>query len=283
MERAAARASRVAVLTRPAGRNEALADRLRAAGWTPCVLPALAIHALPVAADDLPRPADHDMVVFVSGNAARQYLDQLARIGACTAWPRQVVVATVGPASAAGLREMPGFGANTTVLHPGDEAASHDSEALWEVLRGLPRLPARVLLVRGTQGRDWLGDKLAGHGVVVTRHAAYARSPAQWDESELSRLRRWAAEGVFPTWLITSGEGADAVRATAGRGAGRLVAALPLRPDPSLARRPRARTGRWSRAAGNGKNLHAQRRVDFPGFCCCLIRCFGLTPNTIAS
>lgn len=211
MDGAVAQAPRVAVLTRPAGRNEALAQRLRGAGWTTCVLPALEIQPLPAAAD-LPRPAHFDLVIFVSANAARCYLDQLAQAGGPQSWPPAVVAATVGPASAAGLHELPAFGANTTVLHPGDQAPSHDSEALWDVLRGLPRLPARVLLVRGTQGRDWLGDQLQAHGVAVTRHAAYARRPAPWDASEFARLRRWAGQGVKPTWLITSGEGADAVR-----------------------------------------------------------------------
>lgn len=238
MDGAAARALRVAVLTRPAGRNEALADRLRGAGWTPCILPALEIQPLPADAG-LPRPADFDLVVFVSANAARCYLDQLAQAGAPQAWPPAVAAATVGPASAAGLHALPAFGANTTVLHPDDQAPSHDSEALWDVLRGLPRLPARVLLVRGTQGRDWLGDQLQAHGVAVTRHAAYARRPAPWDASEFARLRRWAAQGVKPTWLITSGEGADAVRnhlQTAGLGAWWANCGFVLT-HPSLVRR----------------------------------------------
>ncbi|KAG1386426.1 hypothetical protein G6F59_016868 [Rhizopus arrhizus] len=127
---------RVAVLTRPAGRNEALAGRLTDAGWSACILPALEIHALDGAAADLPRPADFDMVVFVSGNAGKQYLDQLARADGSSVWPAATIAATVGPASAQGLRESPGFGANTTVLHPGADAPSHDSEALagtgWE-------------------------------------------------------------------------------------------------------------------------------------------------------
>jgi len=204
---------RVAVLTRPAGRNEALAGRLTDAGWSACILPALEIHALDVAAADLPRPADFDMVVFVSGNAGKQYLDQLARADGSSVWPAATIAATVGPASAQGLRESHGFGANTTVLHPGADAPSHDSEALWDVLCGLPQLPARVLLVRGTQGRDWLGDRLEAHGVAVTRHAAYLRRPANWDAAQLATLRGWADAGVSATWLITSGEGADAVRA----------------------------------------------------------------------
>ncbi len=209
---AAAEGPRIAVLTRPAGRNETLAGRLRGAGWQPCILPALEIHALPVASADLPRPSAYDLVVFVSGNAARQYLDQLAEADGAVAWPAGVAAATVGPASAQALRESGWFGANTTVLHPDESAASHDSEALWRVLQGLPRLPARVLLVRGTQGRDWLGDQLQAHGASVTRHAAYLRRPADWSPAQLAALRQWADSGAIATWLITSGEGADAVR-----------------------------------------------------------------------
>ncbi|MDH0740048.1 uroporphyrinogen-III synthase [Achromobacter spanius] len=205
--------ARVAVLTRPEGRNEALAGRLTDAGWHACVLPALEIHAFDVPAAQLPRPADFDMVVFVSGNAAKQYLRQLSAAHGEGAWPAEVIAATVGPASAQALRESAAFCANTTVLHPGDDAPSHDSEALWEVLCGLPSLPSRVLLVRGTQGRDWLGDKLEAHGAAVTRHAAYLRRPAVWDAEALAALRRWADAGVGATWLITSGEGADAIRA----------------------------------------------------------------------
>lgn len=210
---AAVELPRVAILTRPEGRNEALAGRLLGAGWTPCMLPALEIQALPVAAGGPPRPADYDLVVFVSGNAARLYLDQWAQSDGTVSWPTGVMAATVGPASAQALRESACFGANTTVLHPPESAPSHDSEALWEVLLGLPQLPGRVLLVRGTQGRDWLGDKLEAHGVAVTRHAAYLRRPARWGADQVASLWRWADAGIPATWLITSGEGADAVRA----------------------------------------------------------------------
>ena len=205
--------AQVAVLTRPEGRNEALAGRLASAGWAARILPALEIHSLDVPAAQLPRPADFDMVVFVSGNAAKQYLGQLAAAHGAAPWPDGVIAATVGPASAQALRELAAFGANTTVLHPGDDAPSHDSEALWAVLGRLPALPGRVLLVRGTQGRDWLGDQLQAHGAAVTRHAAYLRRPASWNADQLACLRRWAEAGVPATWLITSGEGADALRA----------------------------------------------------------------------
>lgn len=209
---AAAEGPRIAVLTRPAGRNETLAGRLLGAGWQTCILPALEIQPLPVAPSDLPRPSGYDLVVFVSGNAARQYLEQLVLADGAVAWPTSVAAATVGPASAQALRESGFFGANTTVLCPDETAASHDSEALWRVLQDQPRLPGRVLLVRGTQGRDWLGDKLEAHGASVTRHAAYQRHPAHWSPVALAALRQWADAGASATWLITSGEGADAVR-----------------------------------------------------------------------
>ncbi|MGB3433586.1 uroporphyrinogen-III synthase [Achromobacter sp.] len=209
---AAAELPRVAILTRPDGRNEALAGRLLGAGWTPCILPALEIQALPAAAGGPPRPSDYDMVVFVSGNAARLYLEQWAQADGPVPWPAGVIAATVGPASAQALRQSACFGANTTVLHPPESAPSHDSEALWQVLQGLAQRPRRVLLVRGTQGRDWLGDQLEAHGAAVTRHAAYLRRPASWDADQLASLRCWAGADVPATWLITSGEGADALR-----------------------------------------------------------------------
>lgn len=77
----------LAVLTRPSGRNEALAARLRAHGWEACVLPALEILPLDCL-EGLPMPEDYDMVVFVSGNAARLYLDQLTRARGGFSWPR---------------------------------------------------------------------------------------------------------------------------------------------------------------------------------------------------
>ena len=201
----------LAVLTRPSGRNEALAARLRAHGWEACVLPALEILPLDCL-EGLPMPEDYDMVVFVSGNAARLYLDQLTR-------------ARGG---------FPGPGRDRRHCRPGQRARPARTARLWREYNspasagrraqprfrspvgraaGLPALPARTLLVRGTQGRDWLGDTLAAHGVRVARHAAYDRQPAVWEAQSLAPLKRRAEAGLPATWLITSGEGADAALA----------------------------------------------------------------------
>ncbi|WP_050849460.1 uroporphyrinogen-III synthase, partial [Bordetella pertussis] len=171
--------SQIAILTRPQGRNGALAQRLHDAGWQTLCLPALRIEPLPPENGVVPLPRDYDLVVFVSGNAARLYLEQLRERGELP-WPAGAVAATVGPASARALLDSGQFGADTTVLHPAETAPTHDSEALWALLRARPALPRRALLVRGTQGRDWLADRLVAAGVEVSRHAVYRRRPAPW-------------------------------------------------------------------------------------------------------
>jgi uroporphyrinogen-III synthase len=209
----------IAVLTRPEGRNEALARRLRDAGWQALVLPALLIEPLPEAAAP-PMPGDFDLVVFVSGNAARLYLEQLAQYLPQGGWPAGARAATVGPASAQALRESPLWGPQATVLHPPADAQAHDSEALWNRLsQDAP--PRRVLLVRGAQGRDWLANRLQEAGAQVVRHALYRRQPAVWADACVRQLQAWAGAQppVHPVWLLTSAEGMDAV-ACAARGQG---------------------------------------------------------------
>lgn len=204
-----------AVLTRPAGRNEALAARLSAAGWQALMLPALVLEPLETA-DPVPAPGDFDLVVFVSGNAARLYLAQ-AKLP--EGWPAATLAATVGPASAQALREAPQFGPQGRIVHPPAEAPTHDSEALWQLLssQGLPR---RALLVRGEAGRDWLAERLARAGVEVHSHALYRRRPAAWPQDSVRQLRRLADDArSSPVWLLTSIAGIDAA-ADAARAAG---------------------------------------------------------------
>ncbi|SOE49345.1 Uroporphyrinogen-III synthase [plant metagenome] len=200
-------ASRLAVLTRPAGRNEALAERLRAQGWETLALPALRI--VPLVPQPLPRPADYDVVVFVSGNAVRHYFSSLAQTPGTPVWPAATAAAVVGEASAAALRAVPRWPAGAVLLQPA-EGASQDSEALWEVLRARPA-SRRVLIVRGTEGRDWLAEQLAGQGVQVDICAVYARQPETWSPGALARLHEAARDGQAAHWLITSAESLQAV------------------------------------------------------------------------
>jgi uroporphyrinogen-III synthase len=201
-----------AVLTRPAGRNGVLAGRLAKAGWQVHEWPALQIEPLSGMPGGIPLPQDYDLAVFVSGNAAAYYLAQIAKLGV-DRWPASCVAAAVGPGTAARLRESGRLDQGCAIVHPTEEAPRHDSEALWDLLKARGPVPRRVLLVRGTEGRDWLAERLREHGALVHPHAVYRRAPARWDAGVLACLDGWAGAGVHPAWLLTSGESIDAVRA----------------------------------------------------------------------
>ena len=91
-----------AILTRPAGRSDALVRALCQKGWRVIECPALAIRPAPVESwFTLPRPAEFDMVVFVSGAAVAGYARQL---GKGVVWPLTTLIAAVGPATAQAAR-----------------------------------------------------------------------------------------------------------------------------------------------------------------------------------
>lgn len=201
------------VLTRPAGQNAALAACLRERGRVVLELPALQLTALAVTPPD---PAGFDLVVFVSGNAVRMFLDARHSATGPLSWPAGVPAATVGPSSAAALRAHAGFGAMPDILQPAADAASFDSESLWQELERLPVMPQRVLLVRGGvgqagSGRDWLAGRLRAAGADVTVHCAYRREPAAWEPDASAFLLALATTQQTAIWLFTSREGVDAV------------------------------------------------------------------------
>jgi uroporphyrinogen-III synthase len=199
------------ILCRPAGQNEALAERLRAAGREVLCLPALVLT--PLVDQALPDLSGIDLVVFVSGNAARFFLDQRQREQPGQTWPAQLAAATVGPGSAAALRAHPSFGEQAELVTPPSCSAQFDSEALWQALQARPQALRTVLIVRGTQGRDWLAGRLREAGVEVRIHTAYRRAPAPWTDPERAALQALAARGAPAVWLLTSVEGVDAVAA----------------------------------------------------------------------
>ena len=197
------------ILCRPAGQNEALAERLHAAGREVVTLPALSLTAS--ADEPLPSLTDFDLVMFVSGNAARFFLDRRLREDPGAVWPAHVAAATVGPGSAAAVRAHPSFGAQAELVTPPPCAAQFDSEALWNTLQARQQALRKVLIVRGTQGRDWLAGRLREAGVEVRIHTAYRREPAAWTPQAAAFLHALATRHAPAVWLLTSVEGVDAV------------------------------------------------------------------------
>lgn len=200
------------VLTRPAGKNEALAARLQAAGCTTLLLPALRIHPL-AGNKPPPMPGDYDFIIFVSSNAVHHYLDALGRYGQDAPWPSGTRVATVGAGSAALLYES-GLIPAANILHPDPLASSQDSEGLWPILRAYAGPQSKVLIVRGQNGREWLAQKLSEAGMRVDCLPIYEREPAQWTATDGKRLEALLRGDTGPcVFLLTSGEGVAAVHA----------------------------------------------------------------------
>lgn len=197
-----------AVLTRPEGRNDEIGRRLQAQGITVIEAPALSIAPLPAAMRAERMPAVYDLVMFVSSNAAACYVQQLGDV----AWPSATLAAAVGAATAHTLRAQAGVPEHL-MLYPDQACTKQDSESLWEMLQPHLHRIRRALIVRGETGREWLGERLALHGVVVDRMPVYRRAPAIWTPSQCRQLTDLYCTDIARVWLLTSSEGVDAVAA----------------------------------------------------------------------
>lgn len=210
------------VLTRPEGRNGSVPQRLRALGMAVSELPALALQPVTPPAP-LPLPGRYDVVVFVSRYAVQRYLELLSEVqGHRPAWPVQTVAATVGASSARALAEA-GISLSS-IIHPPADTVAQDSEALLAQLEARGVTMRRVLIVRGTQGREWLGGELRRAGVRVDFLPVYARVPALWKADLTATLMRALSQDACQCiFLLTSSEGVQAIAARL-RESGQLAA-----------------------------------------------------------
>jgi uroporphyrinogen-III synthase len=147
----------------------------------------------------------YQLVMFVSPNAVEQFFAQKPFHGqSIPTWPGAVQVASAGPGTTASLLEQ-GVPV-ATIIEPARDAAQLDSEALWQELRLLHWRGARVLVVAGQTGRDWLTQQLQDHGARVDRLVAYRRIPSPWT----AQLDAWAQDALArPTchlWCFSSSE-----------------------------------------------------------------------------
>lgn len=142
-----------------------------------------------------------DLAVFVSPNAVGQFFAHAS--GA--PWPAATLAACVGPGSARALAER-GVPA-ALIVQPAPDAASLDSEHLWRQLQ--PRRPwrgARVLLLRGDGGRDWLAERLREAGAQVEAVTVYHRAGPRLDAAEQALLDDARARPQAHVWLFSSAE-----------------------------------------------------------------------------
>ena len=88
------------------------------------------------------------------------------------------------------------FPAHLRIVSPAVDAAQFDSEALWERLRSRDWNGARVLVVRGDGGRDWLADRLRDAGATVATVGAYRRIAPTFAADARARLGALVAGDV---------------------------------------------------------------------------------------
>jgi uroporphyrinogen-III synthase len=160
------------LVTRPRPQATRWVEALRGQGVDAQALPLIDIAPAPDEAAvgaQWPLLPDTDLVFFASPNAVERFF---AARPAASAWPDGLPAATPGPGSAQALRNA----GVERVIEPDLAGGRFDSEALWSRLEGSPWRGARVLVVRGDGGREWLADRLRSRGAQVRFVQAYARA-----------------------------------------------------------------------------------------------------------
>lgn len=153
------------LVTRPALQAAGLCARIHALGGKAIALPALTIEAKSVT----PPAERFDLLIFISSNAVQHGTVIL------NSQP-QARIAAVGTATAAALQSL----GHAVDVAP--EQAANSEALLAHPLLQTP--PARILIVRGTGGRDLLRDTLRARGSQVELAEVYDRVPAKPDPEQ---------------------------------------------------------------------------------------------------
>jgi uroporphyrinogen-III synthase len=189
------------VITRPARQAAGLAQQIAALGGKPVVFPAIVIlppadrSALERAQRDL---AQYDYAVFVSANAVEY------GVGDPASWPAHLVALAPGPGTATALAAV-GVG---QVRIP---ATTMDSEGLLALPELADVAGKRIVIYRGSGGRELLGKTLSTRGAQVDYVECYRRAKphgdfktmaAAWRAGEIDALTLTSSEGLDNLWEI---------------------------------------------------------------------------------
>lgn len=204
------------LLTRPEADSRALAEALAGYGHYCSLLPMLKIEplsTLPVVPTGWLE--GFSAVIVVSKPAAQLCLRVLSPSPQALG-PRWFAV---GSATAAILQA---YGLSVSYPTQGD-----DSEALWQLpaLTTVLAVPgARVLIVRGEGGREWLAEQLVARGAEVQYLELYRRAVPDYSPHHIAE--RLQAERLNAV-VVSSGQGLEHLHRLAGN-AWPTIAALPL-------------------------------------------------------
>ena len=173
------------LITRPEDQAEEFAEKLRALGAEPVVLPAIELRPpgnwAPIdrALQKLQR-GGYDWVAFTSANGVRFALERLHQLRVNVQALKGAKLAAIGPATAQALRRA---GLRIAFV-PSSYVAEAIAEGLGDV-RG-----KRVLLLRADVARRDLRERLAQKGARVEEVAVYRTRPARREPDLVQRTLR---------------------------------------------------------------------------------------------
>jgi uroporphyrinogen-III synthase len=183
------------LVTRPDHQAAHLCQLIEAEGGAAVRYPALAIRPRPdrAAVRAAVGPTDrYDLVVFVSANAVRFGADILAQ-------RRDAPIAAIGQATAGALNAA-GYRVS---LMPAEGA---DSESLLALPQLAQMSGQRVLIVRGTGGRDLLQEAMTARGAQVHYAEVYTREPARPSAGLQAEIEQLWRQGGISAFTATSVE-----------------------------------------------------------------------------
>jgi uroporphyrinogen-III synthase len=201
------------VITRPARQSAGLAQQIAALGGKPVMFPAIVIlppadrSALQRAQLDL---AQYDYAVFVSANAVEY------GVGDPASWPAHLVALAPGPGTASALAAV---GIDQVRI----PVTTMDSEGLLALPELAEVAGKRILIYRGSGGRELLGKTLSTRGAQVDYVECYLRAKphgdfksmaAAWRAGEIDALTLTSSEGLDNLWQLFDDASRSSMAAT---------------------------------------------------------------------
>lgn len=190
------------LLTRPAGRNDALRLSLQSAGVAVAVEPLLAIvplESLDKAVQQASRQRILDLdyyhaLIFISVNAVEQGCELIDSYW--PQWPLGLELLAIGEATARALQDR-GLSVSATGAGAMNSEALLASAALQDIEQ------RRILIVRGIGGRETLAQTLRQRGARVDYAECYGREATAISSGELAAL---LIQHQINTVVLNSGE-----------------------------------------------------------------------------
>lgn len=187
------------LVTRPAHQAQTLCDMINHAGGQALALPVIEIVPLDLSASaeqKIKQIAAIDYAVFISPNAVQYGLKRILAHGKI---PDKLKLVSIGRASAQKLQQLSGRPADIV------PQGQYNSETLLahKALQSHSVRDKKILIFRGTDGRELLADVLRERGADVSYAPVYQRVLPHYSEQCFMQI--WSARADIIT--LTSNEG----------------------------------------------------------------------------